>query len=268
MQPEDIEEKTDHKITHEQDWVLAVDRKTEKAFAETLPKFIEGSTTLGEEAYAADPSIMDRLKGDSPVWIIDPLDGTTNFKNKNPHWGHLIALYLRGAVIASWAYHPLTGEMIIAEKGAGAWANGKRLSMLSAEAPYNETLSMIFNTGLPAGQKEKLVAKCQKDFAGVTASPHGVAVYDYSSLCLTQQSPAPGATLTQKHALLMFADRPMKPWDHAGGILLVEEAGGYVRTFDDAPPNLSQLDRGILATPDQESWQAVKEKIRLATLSL
>jgi len=103
--------------------VTIADIEAERALTPALEKLIPGSLVVGEEAVAHDAAILDRLAGDDPVWIIDPVDGTMNFTKAIPRFAVIIALVARGAVQAGWIQDPLQGITVVATAGGGAWLN-------------------------------------------------------------------------------------------------------------------------------------------------
>jgi fructose-1,6-bisphosphatase/inositol monophosphatase family enzyme len=112
------------------DPVTVADRTTEQRLSEALQKLMPGSVVVGEEAVAADPSILGALDGQAPVWIIDPIDGTRNFVAGDPHFSTLVALACGGELIASWTHAPLLDATATALVGHGAWLNGERIRVV------------------------------------------------------------------------------------------------------------------------------------------
>src|ERR1700744_1852782 len=109
------------------DFVTIADTKTERELTRLLAGVIDGAKVLGEEAVHEDPSRLEWLSGDDPVWIIDPVDGTANFVRGDPRFAVIVALARQGVVEAGWIYNPLADTLICALKGQGAWRAGERL---------------------------------------------------------------------------------------------------------------------------------------------
>ena len=108
------------------DLVTIADRESEERLSEGLSKLLPEARIVGEEACAADPTLMKGL-GDGLVWIIDPIDGTGNFAAGRPPFGVMIALAEGAVAIAGWIYDPLTGRLCHAAHGRGASVNGERV---------------------------------------------------------------------------------------------------------------------------------------------
>src|SRR3546814_3877675 len=103
------------------DLVTIVDEVCEKRLSAALTDLLPGSLVVGEEAHAADPSIMDRLDGEAPVWIIDPLDGTWNFAHGRDRFASIVALAIGGETMAGWIHDPMAGVTGCAVSGEGAY---------------------------------------------------------------------------------------------------------------------------------------------------
>src|SRR5215510_4881511 len=116
------------------DLVTIADRAAEERLTAALVGLLPGSTVVGEEAVAANGALLDRLNGDRPVWIIDPIDGTTNFIEGRTEFGVMVCLAQRGELVASWIHRPVTGATAMAEAGGGAWMEGARVQLRPAPA--------------------------------------------------------------------------------------------------------------------------------------
>ena len=99
------------------DPVTVADAAAEKALAGRLMGLLPDSTVVGEEDYAANPEILRRFDGESPVWIVDPIDGTRNFVAGSPVFGVIVALSLQNQTVAGWIYDPVSGDMVASDGG-------------------------------------------------------------------------------------------------------------------------------------------------------
>ena len=142
LRQEDIREKKPG------DFVTIADLEAEQMLTERLLAAMPGSVVLGEEAAAKDPARLALLAGEAPVWVIDPIDGTANFARGEPGFAVILALVERAEVRAGWIYDPLGDTMVLAERGSGAWSQGRRLAVdgeASAErmtgAAYGRTIA-------------------------------------------------------------------------------------------------------------------------------
>lgn len=156
------------------------------------------------------------IAGSDPLrrWIVDPLDGTTNFLHGLPHWAISIGLEHKGEIVAGVVLDPVKDELFTAEKGQGAWLNNRRLRV-SARRDLSESL---FATGIPYGAK-KTLPEAVSDITRI--SPQCAGIRRGGSAALDLAYVAAGR-------FDGFWERELSPWDTAAGILLVREAGGIV----------------------------------------
>ncbi len=163
---------------------------------------------LAEEEGAED--------GQDPTrrWIVDPLDGTTNFLHGLPHWAISIALEHKGQVVSGVIYDAAKDEMFFAEKGEGAWLNDSRLRV----SDRKRMIESIFATGVPFGGREELPLTLQ-DLARLMPSCAGVR--RWGSAALDMAYVAAGRYEG-------FWERSLNAWDLAAGMIIVREAGGLV----------------------------------------
>ncbi len=168
-------------------------------------------------------------EGEDPTrrWIVDPLDGTTNFLHGLPHWAISIALEHKGKVVAGVIYDAAKDEMFFAEKGEGAWMNDQRIRV----SGRHRMIESIFATGLPFGGRADLPLTLQ-DLARLMPACAGVR--RWGSAALDMAYVAAGRYEG-------FWERRLNAWDVAAGIIIVKEAGGLVEALD---PEDSILDSG------------------------
>jgi|TARA_R110000851_G_scaffold311882_1_gene472212 myo-inositol-1(or 4)-monophosphatase len=155
-------------------------------------------------------------EGQDPTrrWIVDPLDGTTNFLHGLPHWAVSIALEHKGEVVAGVIYDASKDEAFFAEKGAGAWMNESRLRV----SGRSKMIESIFSTGLPFGGRSDLPETLQ-DLAKLMPTCAGVR--RWGSAALDMAYVAAGRYEG-------FWERRLNAWDLAAGVIIVREAGGFV----------------------------------------
>ena len=126
------------------DFVTRADRQAEQTIREALMEARPSYGFLGEEG--------GPVEGEDPTrrWIVDPLDGTTNYLHGMPHWAISIALEHKGKIVSGVIYDPVKDEMFHAEKGEGAWLNESRLRV----SARHRLVESIFSTGVPcAGRR-------------------------------------------------------------------------------------------------------------------
>ena len=190
------------------DFVTAADIRTEKILKQELSKARPDYGFLMEEGGASGPANAERR------WIVDPLDGTTNFIHGLAHFAISIGLEQKGEVIAGVIYAPILEEMFWAEKGQGAHLNDRRLRV-SARRNMEES---IFATGIPfkgKGGHDAFLAQ-MKAVMDVTA---GIRRFGAASLDLAYVAAG---------RYEGFWESGLQPWDLAAGIVLMREAGGLV----------------------------------------
>jgi myo-inositol-1(or 4)-monophosphatase len=152
-------------------------------------------------------------------WIVDPLDGTTNFLHGLPHWAISIALEHKGEVVAGVIYDPAKDESFYAEKGTGAWLNDKRLRV----SGRTKMIEAIFATGLPFGGRSDLPETLQ-DLARLLPACAGVRRWGSAALDLAYVAAG---------RYDGFWERRLNAWDLAAGVVILREAGGLVAPLRD-----------------------------------
>jgi myo-inositol-1(or 4)-monophosphatase len=194
------------------DFVSAADRRAEQILRQELARARPRFGFLLEESGI--------VKGEDPDhrWIVDPLDGTTNFLHGVPHFSISIGLERRGELVAGVVYDPIKDELFCAEKGAGAYLNDRRLRV----SGRSDLASCLIGTGIPvldwpgrhgfAAQLERI----SDEVAGVRRL--GTASLDLAYVAAGR--------------LDGFWEFGLKPWDVAAGIVLVREAGGMIQRLD------------------------------------
>lgn len=224
------------------DLVTVVDRRCEAALTEALPALLPGSTVVGEEAASADPSVLRRLEGEAPVWIVDPLDGTANFAAGRDRFGSIVALAQGGNILAGWIYQPIGDRMATAERGQGAWI-GDDPAPPPPDGAVLDGLEGRGNAGGLARRYGKPAVQRLKDSI-VGIHQMRCAAVDYLDLAENRV----GFVLT----------RNGKPWDHAAGVLIHRERGGVARllTGVDYVPRIEP--ETLLLTPEEALWDRIR----------
>jgi len=194
------------------DFVSAADRKAEKILREELLKARPTWSFLGEEGGATEGSDAEHR------WIVDPLDGTTNFLHGIPIFAVSIALERRGQLVAGVVYNPIMDELYVAERGGGAFVNDRRLRV----AARHDLKECVIGTGIPfLGHGDHPLF--QRQIATVMGEVAGIRRCGAASIDLAWVASG---------RLDGFWERPLHPWDMAAGIVLIREAGGFVSDLD------------------------------------
>src|SRR5450830_471258 len=198
---------------HFNDFVTEVDQAAEAAIIEVLKTAYPDHAILAEES-GASANLHDESEY---VWIIDPLDGTTNFIHGFPQYCVSIALQHRGIITQAVVYDPTRNEMFTASKGAGAYLNEKRIRV----SKRDKIADGLIGTGFPFRDMDGL-NEYMKMFKIMTESCAGLRRPGAAALDLAYVAAG---------RLDGFFEKGLKPWDITAGSLLVTEAGGIVGTF-------------------------------------
>ncbi|WP_434619620.1 inositol monophosphatase family protein [Azospirillum sp. B2RO_4] len=225
------------------DLVTLADEAAERALTPALSALLPGSRVIGEEAASEDERVLDRIHGDDPVWIIDPVDGTINFAQGRPMFAVIVALAWKGETVAGWIHDPVDGRMATAVKGQGARLNGSRVHVAPA-VPLPQMVGAL-STRFCA---EELGRQLEERSAGLG-----------ERVCLSSAAQE-YLRLLEGRAHYSLYHRLM-PWDHAAGVLMHAEAGGYSALIDGTPYRPGLLNGSILLAPDRENWQALQGQL-------
>jgi fructose-1,6-bisphosphatase/inositol monophosphatase family enzyme len=227
------------------DLVTIADVQTERRLTEVLTQLLPGSVVIGEEAAAADPAVLGLLAHTAPVWVIDPVDGTWNFSEGRRHFATMVALVRSERIEAAWIHDPLGGVTVVAEAGAGAWLGDRRLQVTKPERP--EDLRGALLAGYFGDKSLGARIQSRRNRIGAVKSLRSAA-HEYLRL-------ARGEIHYALFTKLM-------PWDHAPGVLIHAEAGGYARYLNGKPYRPSAVsEKGLLLAPDPGSWQRLESAL-------
>ncbi len=226
------------------DLVTIADTEAEKALSQRLTDLLPGSLVIGEEGVAANPQVLNRLAQDKPVWIIDPVDGTRNFAHGTPCFAVIVSLVQNGQTMAGWIHDPIANTTLYAALGEGAWEASQRLQLVQ-----NKPLAQMAGS-LKRSQRHQLAERQSKGEAGLPS-----IVKRYRCVGREYMDLARGE--------LGFAayGGQLKPWDHAAGILIYREAGGFEAMADTGSVyqvRPRELRGEILLAPTQADWDTLK----------
>ena len=213
-----------HAVTWESkgpaDFVSHVDRGAEEAARAALLGAYPDAVFIGEETY--DPSVG---LGDGLAFVVDPLDGTTNFLHGFPWYAVSIGATLAGELAAGVVLNAVTGELFTATRGGGAYRNGVRIEVSATTEPARA----LVGTGFPFKSLDGL-ERYQRHFAAITRRTAGIRRAGAAALDLCWLACG---------RLDGFWEWKLRAWDTAAGGLIVAEAGGRVTDFAGAPHRLS-----------------------------
>jgi myo-inositol-1(or 4)-monophosphatase len=202
------------------DLVTAADLDVERQFRRLVGGRFPGHVVLGEETPAGDADASARHR-----WIIDPVDGTTNFAHGLALFCVSIALEVDGRVELGVVYDPIAGELFTAERGVGAWLNGERLHVSTRDSLVDGLLC----TGFPYSVRDRPAGQIEA-FSAFLRQARGVRRLGSAALdlCYVAAGRFDG-----------FWELQLHPWDFAAGVLIVTEAGGAVSDYAGAPVRIA-----------------------------
>ncbi|MDH5722559.1 MAG: inositol monophosphatase [Alphaproteobacteria bacterium] len=222
------------------DFVSAADKRAEKIIFEELQKARPDYNFLMEEGGVIKGNDSDYR------WIIDPLDGTTNFLHGLPHWAISIALEHKGEIIAGLIHDPVKDEIFHAEKGGQAFNKRRRLRV----SGRGDMLFATIATGSPRRSVEQRAQFIKEYDTMITAAPglrrFGAAALDLAYVAAGRYD--------------AYWERDLKSWDIAAGILIVKEAGGFVTDIDDRRKN--PIDTGNIVAGNDKVFDDVLKLLK------
>ena len=224
------------------DFVSAADTKAEQVLIEELSKARPGYGFLAEERGAVEGTDKTHR------WMIDPLDGTTNFLHAIPHFAISVALERDGELVAGLVFNPISNETFWAEKGKGAFLNNEKRLRVAARKHLDEA---VLATGIPFlgkgghGQFLKELHQISQRVAGVRR--FGAAALDLAYVAAGRFDG--------------FWERDLAPWDMAAGAVLIAEAGGKITTAEGE--RFTPASTSVLAS-NSELYPLIFDKLRSA----
>ena len=253
---DDIEIKSDNSPA------TVADGAAERALKRQLTDILPGSVAVGEEAFAADHAILSLLeRPEEYVWIIDPIDGTSNFIKGIAQFATMVALVHRGQTVIGVIHDPSTGQTLTAEQGSGVRLNGHKMRLAGADpaAPRTAIIGARIKKLLTRPDIAPLLGPLPTLITGSSAA------FDYGRLftgdALFANDPA------VRVAFLLYLHS--KPWDHVPGLLMLAEAGGYAADLCGKAYNVRDIsNHGLLLAPDRPAWEGVHQALKPAIEAL
>jgi len=233
----------EHRFKGPNDPVTAADEGAERLLAERLGALAPGSLIVGEEGVSVDPARLDALYGEAPVWIIDPVDGTQNFAAGIDSFAVIVAFACRGETLAGWILDPVNDVLAWAVRGHGTWVEGQQARL----APPPPLEDMAGSLGDRIRRRMELAA--EQDAIAVPSRwvRYRCCGRDYMDM-------ARGTIHFSRYG------GRIKPWDHAAGVLLFEEAGGYARLMAEETvyrPGQGVVEDALLLAPTPAVWRTL-----------
>lgn len=221
------------------DIVTIADRAAEERLSKRLVDLLDGSCVVGEEAMHADPSVAKNFASGTPVWVIDPIDGTSAFAKGEADFTVMIALVRGDELLAGWILAPATGEMHMGERGAGVWrerGGGEPVRLLPPRVPteLNALVGLLGRRSMTEARRELIKSRAGEFGALLNVSYAGV---DYPRL------------LSGEAHFAIY--NKSEPWDHLPGLALVRELGFVFSKHDGNPYRPGDNAGGLIVAPNE-----------------
>jgi len=209
--------------------VTQADLDSEKFLIRRLMDMVPGSLTVGEEETEGNPRILDYLENEHAVWVVDPLDGTSNYARGDKKFAILISLCVKGEIVAGWLGMPAFDLYLWGIKGEGTWSQGQKLK---TKDPGGADLLLLSGS---LGDRVRKLSGLENQFRSITN--YRCCGAEYVDIALGK---------------LDFAHyRRTKPWDHCAGNIVIREAGGAIGE--------------LIGGSNYKPWQSAKEGILVAS---
>lgn len=221
------------------DFVSAADKRAEEIIHSELSYARPDYNFIMEEGGTIDG------KDDHYTWIVDPLDGTSNFLHGLPHWAISIGLRYKKEIVAGLVYDPIKDEMFMGEKGAGAFKGRQRLRV----SGRNDPMAAMICTGAPRRMKEN--PQFVKEYNAVLNYAPGIRRFGAASLDICYVAAG---------RFDAFWERHLKIWDIAAGAIILKEAGGFISEIDS--DKADYLETGGIICANEAFFNPLKKIIR------
>lgn len=230
------------------DIVTVADRAAEEHLSRRLVGLLPGSCVVGEEGIHADPSIARHFASDAPVWVIDPIDGTSAFASGDADFAVMVALVKGGELVAGWILAPVSGEIHMCERGAGVWRDrqGERVRLPRPEVPAElADLVGILGRRAMTDARRALISSRAGSFAALRdVSCAGI---DYPRL------------LSGEVQFAVY--NKSEPWDHLPGLAMVGEQGFVFSKHDGSRYKPGDNVGGLVVAPTDEVAAAIRNQL-------
>jgi len=235
----------DHEISMKSgptDLVTVADTEAEEELTKIFKDILPGSYVVGEEAVSREETNMSQLATeDGYIWVIDPVDGTHNFAHGKEKFGTIVALVHSGEVIQSWIYDIPQKRFAIAERGSGVEINSQKRVYPQMGGALKDTRGFISRKFLPEKMQIELKPVLDEHFGNVE-----------TYLCCAHEY----LDILEGDSYFSMYSR-IRPWDHLAGAMMLEEAGGYVRKWDESLYRPGDERGGLICAPSEEIWREI-----------
>jgi fructose-1,6-bisphosphatase/inositol monophosphatase family enzyme len=224
------------------DLVTEADLHCQAILTETLGKLLPQAAVVGEEGGGVEAEACAAIAAAEWCWVIDPLDGTHNFAHSRPGFVVMVALVHRGESVGAWIHNPLGGETLVAVRGEGAWSGERRLATATA-GPLKQMTGVLY-----VGQRRAPALHARLKSMGGELGP--------TSFNRSAGTEYLGLASGRIHYAIFSR---LLPWDHAAGVLAVEEAGGHAAYWDSEPYRPSDArPLPLLIAPNETAWRELR----------
>jgi fructose-1,6-bisphosphatase/inositol monophosphatase family enzyme len=231
--------------TDPNDIVTVADRAAEERLSLRLKELVVGSEVVGEEGVHADVSVLRNFSSGVPVWVIDPIDGTSAFAKGDPDFAVMVALVRGPELLAGWILAPVSGEIHMAERGSGVWRDrdGERVRLERPRIPAERSaLVGLLGRRAMTDTRRALIASRAGDFAALRdVSCAGI---DYPRL------------LTGEAHFAVY--NKSEPWDHLPGLVMALEQGFVFSKHDGGPYRPGDNTGGLVVAPNDAVADAIR----------
>lgn len=230
------------------DLVTEADEAAERLIRKGVKALLPDALFIGEEAVAADPTLLGNLAGADLAVVVDPIDGTFNFAAGLTLFGVMLAVVSKGETVAGVIYDPIGNDWALVEKGSGSWLcrpDGSQEQMFVRPSGSLSQMIGIANTGFFDIETRRRILSNLAEVRLFTS--YRCAAHEYR-------------LLGQGHMDFAMYNKLM-PWDHLAGALMMQEAGAHVARFDGSAYLPHHTDGGLLVASDIDAWQELRENI-------
>lgn len=231
------------------DLVTIADQRAEEALAQRLARLLPGSNVIGEEAISADPTVRRLFREPQPLWVIDPIDGTSAFAAGEPDFTIMVALVEEGRLAAGWILAPAEGWLVCGGPDLGARQRGGDGTMQSLPRPampdsIGSMIGLLGKRNITPERRAELEARARhfRALDGVT-----YAGIDY-------------ARLARGEAQFAVYNKT-EPWDHLPGLAVVSGQGFHYARHDGSPYRPGDNTGGLLVTPGALSFRLIRDAL-------
>ncbi len=226
--------------------VTVADEECEAELGPALRAAVPGSVLVGEEAASSNPGLMNGLSGTAPVWLLDPLDGTSAFIEGSPDYAVMAALIVDGATVLSVIHQPEYELTYVAEVGSGAYETHTGMRLTATDRDSTEELrGSVMKRFLPDDIRQT-IEEHESNFESLTPRTTSAGI-EYPTIAVGDRD-------------FILYWRTLA-WDHAPGVLLLTESGGAAAHLDGHPYRPTEQRNGLLIAHTPELWEAALIKL-------